>query len=316
MLILCIGANGASQNGNLAQHQPAALPNDPWKSTFPAPNGDGAGSLREEIANSDSQDEDELFIFDPLKFCPSSSSSVPKVSDIEPTQAMAAFQELSEVFQDIPGSAQTAADPSQDVDSKLPIAGEEVSTASELLYENTDDVFPEIKNRRVQETVPSPSKPRRPIPTPRRGVQKPQNGKEGEHLTSDQLTTREGIKPSPRRERPIPPLRSRPLPTKSEQSSLSGRQLPSLVLPLSPPNNHPSLPENDFDVSSFSLPPIPDILDSLQVDQFSFPESKGKCNHSQATYCICTCTCMCTMEVVCGYVRTAGFLYTVYSDNA
>ena len=264
-----------------------ALPNDPWESTLPAANGDGTGSARAEMMKSDSQDEDDLFYFDPLKFRPGFGSSAPKVSDIEPSKAMAAFQELSDVFQHVPGSAQTAANQTQDVDSKMPVAHEEqVGTAPELLYENTDDVFPEIKDRGVWEKEPSPSKPRRPIPTPRKGVEKPLDAKEAEHLTSDQLTAKEGISPSIRRERPVPPLRSRPLPANSEQSSLSGQQLPSLILPLSPPNGHHStLPENDFDVSSFSLPPVPDILDNFQVDPFSAPESQGKCDHCQTTYC-------------------------------
>ena len=275
---------------------------------MPAANGDGTGSARPEMMSSDSQDEDDLFYFDPLKFRPGFGSSAPKVSDIEPSKAMAAFQELSDVFQHVPGCVQTAADQSQDVDSKMPVAHEEeVNTASELLYENTDDVFPEIKDRGVWERGSSPSKSRRPIPTPRKGVQKPPNAKEAEHLISEQLTAKEEISPSIRRDRPIPPLRSRPLPAKSEQPSLSGQQFPSLVLPLSPPNDHhPTLPENDFDVSSFSLPPVPDILDSFQVDPFSAPESQGKCNHSQRTVRVHAHAHV--LEVVHVLVRIAGFL--------
>ena len=65
-----------------------ALPSDPFKSTLPAANGDDPSSAQVEVVESDSQDEDELFYFDPLKFRSGSISSVPKVSDIEPSQAM------------------------------------------------------------------------------------------------------------------------------------------------------------------------------------------------------------------------------------
>lgn len=287
MYIFRIGTLDTIQDADFTRHQPAAVLSDPRKQAWPEANNDtstqsgfedffssnvspSATSTQVDALQVESQKEDYLFSFDPLSSYQTSNEPVSGVPSMKPPQDKApTSQEAFAVFQDLPNHAQPA-DQRQDMGSEMPPAHKQEARArSESLYENTDDIFPEIENTRNQGNIPRPLLPRPPIPTPRKKEQKAQNVKNDQELACRQFATQEETTSDAGRIHPAPSVRSRPLSAKFDKQPVSSLSFPHFEA-------HPTPFKTDFNLLSFSLPPLPNVPDGPQVDIFSVPDSKGK----------------------------------------